>query len=53
MLYDLENDPKENENIANDPEHAGTVKTMRRLLKKRMDEAASAALGKPPAVEKK
>jgi arylsulfatase A-like enzyme len=39
MLYDLSKDPQENKNVAGDPNHAGTVASMRKLLKKRMDQA--------------
>jgi arylsulfatase A-like enzyme len=40
MLYDLTKDPQENKNIADDPKHAETVATMKKLLKKRQNEAA-------------
>lgn len=40
MLYDLEKDPQENTNIADDPEYADTVAEMRELLRQRMAEAA-------------
>jgi len=39
MLYDLENDPAENDNLADKPEHAETIERMKNLLKQRMDEA--------------
>ncbi len=39
MLYDLSKDPQENKNIADDPNHAETVATMKKLLKKRMEQA--------------
>jgi arylsulfatase A-like enzyme len=39
MLCDLSKDPQENKNVAGDPNHAGTVASMRKLLKKRMDQA--------------
>ncbi len=39
MLYDLENDPYENENIADKPEHKESVTKMTSLLKQRMQEA--------------
>jgi arylsulfatase A-like enzyme len=41
MLYDLENDPQENINIAGDPAHADTLATMRALLRHRQTEAAN------------
>ena len=41
MLYDLTNDPQENKNIAGDPKHAETVATMKKLLKKRQNQAAN------------
>ena len=40
MLYDLEKDPDENENVAGKPEYQERVKSMAALLKQRMDEAA-------------
>ena len=40
MLYDLSKDPHENRNIAGDPKHAGTIATMKKLLKARQAEAA-------------
>ena len=39
MLYDLSKDPQENKNVAGDPKHAETVASMKKLLKKRMDQA--------------
>lgn len=39
MLYDLIKDPRENKNVAGDPKHAETVATMKKLLKKRQDQA--------------
>ena len=39
MLYDLEKDPDENINIASQPEHRETVRTMAALLKQRQEEA--------------
>lgn len=40
MLYDLSKDPQENRNVAGDPEHAETIATMKKLLKKRQAQAA-------------
>jgi iduronate 2-sulfatase len=40
MLYDLSKDPQENRNVAGDPTYAGTIATMKQLLKKRQTEAA-------------
>jgi iduronate 2-sulfatase len=40
MLYDLSKDPQENRNLAGDPEHAGTIASMKKLLKKRQAQAA-------------
>ena len=40
MLYDLESDPDENQNLAGRPEFAETVAMMERLLKQRMAEAS-------------
>lgn len=42
MLYDLQEDPEENVNLARKPAHAETVKKMRALLTQRQAEAASA-----------
>jgi hypothetical protein len=39
MLYDLENDPDENQNIVDQPEQKETVTKMTSLLKQRMQEA--------------
>ena len=39
MLYDLSKDPQENRNIADDPKHAETVATMKKILKRRMEQA--------------
>ncbi len=39
MLYDLKNDPEENTNLADRPEHAATVEKMKSLLKQRQQEA--------------
>lgn len=39
MLYDLEKDPHENQNIADVPEQKETVLKMNALLKQRMQEA--------------
>jgi iduronate 2-sulfatase len=39
MLYDLEKDPHENINVADQPEYSETVKRMSALLKQRQDEA--------------
>jgi len=39
MLYDLEKDPSENENVADKPEYAEVVEQMKILLQQRMDEA--------------
>lgn len=39
MLYDLENDPSENENVADKPDYAETIERMSVLLDRRMDEA--------------
>ena len=40
MLYDLSEDPQENRNVAGDPKYAGTLATMKKLLKNRQVEAA-------------
>ena len=40
MLYDLSKDPQENRNVAGDPKYAETVATMKKLLRKRQDQAA-------------
>jgi len=40
MLYDLEKDPKENVNIAGNPEYSKTVAKMKALLNTRLAEAA-------------
>lgn len=42
MLYDLKNDPDENENVVNNPKHKEIRKAMQDELKKREAEAASA-----------
>jgi acetyl esterase/lipase len=42
MLYDLQNDPAENLNVVGDSEFAETVSTMKKMLKRRQAEAASA-----------
>lgn len=42
MLYDLEQDPEENENVAGKPEYRETVHKMQALLKQRQAEAAQA-----------
>lgn len=42
MLYDLEKDPDENENVAGHPDYQDTVKRMRTLLKRRQTEAVAA-----------
>jgi iduronate 2-sulfatase len=42
MLYDLEKDPNENENVAGKPEYKETVKRMKQLLEERQAEAAGA-----------
>lgn len=42
MLYDLEKDPDENENVVKKPAYAATVKDMRRMLEERKREAAGA-----------
>ena len=39
MLYDLSKDPQENRNLAGDPKYAETIATMKKLLKKRQDQA--------------
>jgi uncharacterized sulfatase len=33
QLYDHERDPRESTNLASDPQHAGTVKELQRLLR--------------------
>ncbi|QDV23521.1 sulfatase-like hydrolase/transferase [Aureliella helgolandensis] len=48
MLYDLQADPSENENVAAQPEYAETVATMKRMLKQRQTEAAAAKLVAAP-----
>jgi arylsulfatase A-like enzyme len=45
MLYDLRKDPEENQNVADKPEYAATLKKMKALLKQRQDEAARAKIG--------
>lgn len=40
MLYDLEKDPHENINVANDPEYRETLREMSALLNKRKEDAA-------------
>ena len=40
MLYDLAKDPQENRNVADDPNYAETIATMKKLLKKRQAQAA-------------
>ena len=45
MLYDLEKDPNENENVAGKPEYAETVATMKKMLNERQSEAAGAKTG--------
>jgi len=42
MLYDLEKDPNENENVAGEPEYLETLTQMKALLKQQKDEAAKA-----------
>ncbi len=42
MLYDLDKDPDENRNVANDPEYQEAVAKMRKLLAQRQDEASAA-----------
>jgi iduronate 2-sulfatase len=42
MLYDLDRDPDENENVAGSPEYAETVSTMKLKLKQRQAQAAAA-----------
>lgn len=49
MLYDLEKDPEENENVFKKPEYKETLKKMKKLLKQRKDEAAQAKAGKTQA----
>lgn len=52
MLYDLAKDPDENENVADSPEYAQTVKEMKKMLEQRQKEAAGAtgaANAKPAA----
>ncbi len=39
MLYDLEKDPDENENVAGNPEYAEIVAKMKKLLRRRQNEA--------------
>ncbi len=43
-LYDMQNDPQQFTNLANMTEHAATVREMRRLLRKKLDEIESASL---------
>ena len=42
MLYDLEKDPDENENVAGNPEYAEIVAKMKKMLDERQAEAAGA-----------
>jgi len=42
MLYDLERDPDENQNVAGEPEYAETVSKMKKMLAQRQTEAANA-----------
>lgn len=44
MLYDLQTDPQENQNLADDPAYAEIVARMNQLLRQRMAEAASAKI---------
>jgi iduronate 2-sulfatase len=41
QLYDHQNDPEEFHNLATDPQHAGTVATMKRLLRETLAGAAT------------
>lgn len=41
MLYDLVNDPDENYNLANQPQHAETIERLKMLLEQRQREAAT------------
>ena len=44
MLYDLQKDPEENENVAGRPEYAETVAKLKSLLQQRMKEAQKSPL---------
>jgi iduronate 2-sulfatase len=46
MFYDLEKDPAENRNVADNPEYREVVAKMRKLLARRQQEAAAATIGK-------
>lgn len=48
MLYDLEKDPDENQNVVNNPDYAETVKKMKAHLNEREAEAAAAKLEPTP-----
>lgn len=51
MLYDLEEDPNENVNVAGHPDYTTTIAEMRALLKRRQEQAAGAKGLKAPASE--
>jgi hypothetical protein len=47
MLYDLMKDPKENRNVAGEPEYAKIVENMKTSLAERIEQAKSANVGEP------